>query len=137
MKMRSDFVTNSSSASFIIATNLEADALIRKIVGCKLEQDEKKALLELLCDNSKQLDAHKMSSVVADKLGELIPLDEDDDDIRFLEWKDKEEGNIRYKNIFVYKEYQFTREWSALMDSLSVFRNDEEVYCEMLDHWGT
>lgn len=135
MKIRVDFVTNSSSASFIVATNLNSEDLLGRIFNLDMKLDDKRVLKEMLSNEKKLQDPYRIESEVLQVLNTIIPLDENDSDYIEMSWMDESTGNIRYKHIFVYKVNQFTTEWRVLFDLLKKFTSDKEIFVWHY-YWG-
>lgn len=121
-------MTNSSSASFVIATNLEPVDMLEYIWNSEMENSNKFEIKKLLTDHSKQLPPREMSSAVLKQLEWLIPLDDDDVDYMMHYWLDEAAGRVRYKNIFVFKAEQWSNEWAALFEFLEKFREDKTIF---------
>lgn len=128
MKNRLGFVTNSSSASFIIGTNLNSEDMLEKIFNLDISIDEKHTFKSLLGDESKLLPALEMSSCILKILDTIIPLDVDDYSYLEKSWMDESTGNVRYRHIFVYKVEQMTNEWSVLFELLDKLKGDKEIF---------
>lgn len=135
MKKRLDFVTNSSSASFIVATNLNYEDMLGRIFNLDMTIVDKEIIKKMLTDDELMVNPYHMNSKVLQKLNTILPLDEDADDYMEMRWMDDGTGNIRYKHIFVYKVKQFTPEWSVLFDLLKKFKADGEIFVWHY-YWG-
>lgn len=135
MKKRLDFVTNSSSASFIVATNLNYEDMLGRIFNLDMKIADKETLKEMLTDEKMLVSPYNMSSKVLQMLNTIMPLDEDADDYMEMCWMDEGTGNIRYKHIFVYNVRQFTLAWSVLFDLLKKFKSDKEIFVWHY-YWG-
>ena len=128
LKKRSDFVTNSSSASFIIATSLNGEDMLGRIFNLDMEMDDKQVIKELISNRENLVDPNKISEKVLQVLQHIIPLDADADNYMEMCWLDEGIGNVRYKHIFVYRVEQGTPEWSVLFELLKKFRSDKEIF---------
>jgi hypothetical protein len=135
MKVRIDYVTNSSSASFIIATNLNDSDMFGRIFNLDMPIADKYVLKELMTNRDNLVAGSEVRREVLQVLHHIIPLDEDADDYIEMSWMDAGTGNIRYKHISVYRVEQGTPEWRVLFDLLKKFSADKEIFVWQ-HYWG-
>jgi len=135
LKKRLDFVTNSSSASFIIATNLNYEDMLGRIFNLDMTLADKQTIKAILTDEKVLVSPYNMDEKVLQMLNIIMPLDDDADDYMEMRWMDEGTGNVRYKHIFVYKVEQFTSEWRVLFDLLKKFKSDREIFVWHY-YWG-
>jgi len=126
MKIRTDFVTNSSSASFIVATNLSGEEMLERIFNLDMTIEDKQVIKQLLGGGS--MDAHKMSSCVLKILHTILPFKDDDGDYIEMAWLDEGTGNVRYKHIFVYRVEQYGYGWTELFEFLEKSKTEKEIF---------
>lgn len=139
MKIHTDYITNSSSASFILYTNVnfaEFKTFVRKkyAEGKTLyitEPEDLDELFEYMQDKDKILSAYDMSHNVLNKVSNLIELDEDDDDYDWMKYNDEDTGRIRYKIVLVFKADKISSEWYRLMDLVDICRDNNDINVEI------
>lgn len=128
MKKRLDFVTNSSSASFILATNLSDVDFLKRILELDMTIPDKFIIKKLLSNRDRLMPPDDMHSDMLKIMNMIIPLDEDADDYMEMRWMDEGISNVRYKNIYAYRVEQFAPEWRPLFDLVKKVSEDNEIF---------
>ena len=128
MKIRIDYVTNSSSASFILATNLSDEDFLKRILDLDLAVADKYVIKKLLSNRENLLAPNDMNSEMLQIMGYIIPLDEDAYDYMEMCWLDEGTGNKRYKYIYAYRVEQWTPEWVPTFNLIQKVSEDDEIF---------
>jgi len=128
LKKRLDFVTNSSSASFILATNLSDVDFLKRILELDMTIPDKFIIKKLLSNRDRLMPPDDMHSDMLKIMNMIIPLDEDADDYMEMRWMDEGISNVRYKNIYAYRVEQFAPEWRPLFDLVKKVSEDNEIF---------
>ena len=128
MKKRLGFVTNSSSASFILATNLSDEDFLKRILDLDMTLADKYVIKELMSSRDKLLLAKDMHSEMLNVMSVIIPLDVDADDYIEMRWMDEGTSNVRYKHIYAYRVEQGKPEWVPLHNLIEKVNKDNEIF---------